>query len=395
MAGRHGEWAGQGDRRDVRARRGNQLCAMAYRLGLAALALGAQAVWSAPAAAQELTRGGEIWLPQPSSGHKLVLSHASVELSLTESGAAWQGQIVLELKNPTAKPQALVLSLPERPCDSDNEVCNGRDAGRLEGLAASVDGTVQTPTVVAERESTPWWPLFGRVHRWTISVAPKAAALVEIRWSTTQTLDAEGVVVALRGLDGWRKQLKVLDVGLTLPFRPWAFGHPAPMTLARYETRIGTTGALQGKPETRLELRAKGWKSKDDITIHLGTADQIGGALRCPDPRSIAASAKAADGVSQLQRLLVMRNDSELQVCRALFLARQGFQFQDKELQQRFYGKPIKSASVSQSILEGKVRPFLRYGMQPNPRYTPELHNADDAATIDALAAELRRRKGI
>ncbi len=357
--------------------------------------LAAAGGWALPCAAQELTRGGEIWLPQASGGHKLVLSHASVELSLAEAGAMWQGQIVLELKNPTAKPQQLELSLPERPCDVDNEVCNGRDSGRLEGLAASVDGTVQTPTVVAERESTPWWPPIGRVYRWRISVEPRAAALVEIRWSTTQTLDAEGVIVALRGMDGWRKQLKVLDVGLTLPFRPWAFGHPAAVALVRYETRIGATGALQGKPETRLELRAKGAKFKGDLTIHLDTASQIGGALRCPDPRAIAASANAADGPTQLQRLLVMRNDGELQTCRGLFLARQGFTFQDPEFTGRFYEKPIRSASVSQAAMAGKVRPFLRYGLQPNRRYTPDLHSPEDAATIDALAAELRRRKGM
>lgn len=358
-------------------------------------ALLAAVVTAAPSArADEPTRGGEIWLPQLNEAAKIKVEQATVELSLATEDGLWAGQIVLQIKNLAKAPQTLTLSLPERPCNGEEEVCNGRNVGAYDALSISVDGTTVVPTVVSEAEQVPWWPSFGKVYRWPMTLPAKSSVLLEIRWNIAQTIDADGTFATLHGVAPWRKYIKALDIAISMPDRPWTLGHPAALKLVSYDTRLGTVGALQGKPETRIDLRARGWKSEEPVVVHIGTANRLGGAMRCPDPRAIADAWKAEDGPAQLQRLLVMRNDNELLACRALYLARQGFSFSDKEMQSRFYGKPLRSASVTETVLEGKVRPFLRYGMQPNPRYTTSLHNAADSAMIDALAAELRRRKG-
>jgi hypothetical protein len=358
-------------------------------------AVWAAASWIAPPAfADEPTRGGEIWLPQLSAPAKIKVEQATVELGLSKEDGPWSGQIVLQIKNPTKAAQTIELNLPERPCNGAEEVCNGRDVGRYDALSITVDGETIVPAVVTQAEEVAWWPSFGKVFRWPVTLAARATVLLEIRWNVAQTIDGDGTFATIRGVAAWRKYIKALDIAIALPDRPWTLGHPAELKLVSYDTRIGGVGALQGKPETRIDLRARGWKSEEPVVVHIGTANRLGGAMRCPDPRAIADASRATDGAAQLQRLLVMRNDNELQACRALYLARQGFGFSDKEMQSRFYGKPLRSASVTDTVLEGKVRPFLRYGMQPNPRYTTSLHNASDSAMIDALAVELRRRKG-
>ncbi len=367
------------------------------RVGFPAVAAAALALTTfvAPVAfAQEPTRGGEIWLPQLGDAPKIKVEQATIELSLASDDAPWSGQIVLQIRNLAKTEQTFQLNLPERPCNGEEEVCNGRRVGHLDALSITVDGETVVPSVITEPEQTPWWPSFGRVYRWPMTLAAKGTVLLEIRWNVAQTIDGDGTFATIRGVAPWRKYIKALDIAISLPDRPWTLGHPAELKLVSYDTRLGTVGALQGKPETRIDLRARGWKSEEPVVVHIGTANRLGGAMRCPDPRAIADAWRSADGPAQLQRLLVMRNDNELQACRALYLARQGFSFSDKEMQSRFYGKPLRSASVTQTVLEGKVRPFLRYGMQPNPRYTTSLHNAADSAMIDALAAEMRRRKG-
>lgn len=363
--------------------------------GFAALLAGVSIISASFSAhAGEPTRGGEIWLPQLTAPAKIKVEQATIELGLDKDDGLWSGQIVMQIRNVGKTEQVLEFNLPERPCNGADEVCNGIDVGKFQGLSVTVDGVAVTAQPVTTKEEQPWWPSHGSVVRWPLTLAPKATIILEIRWSLAQTIDGDGTFATIHGVAPWRKYIKALDIAISLPDRPWTLGHPAELKLVSYDTRIGTVGARSGKPETRIDLRARGWKSDEPVVVHIGTANRLGGAMRCPNPRTIADAFRADGGPAQLQRLLVMRNDNELYACRALYLARQGFSFSDKEMQARFYGKPLRSASVTQTDLEGKTKPFLRYGMQPNPRYSPALHSETDSAMIDGLAAELSRRKG-
>lgn len=342
--------------------------------------------------ADDLTRGGEIWLPVPQLPTKILLEQATVDAVLPVDDAPFSVTMTLVLKNAGRKPATIALALPERPCNGDTETCNGRGAGTYNALLVVVGGAPVTPQPMEPDADALYKPDFGRVFGFSTEIAARSKVEVVVTYTVAQTVDAEGTYASIRGAGLWGRGLKKIDITLHLPQRPWTLGHSSDLKLASYETGIGTSGALAAKPETTIVFSGRATKARDS-EIHLGTSNRLGGALRCPNPRAIAEAAAAEDASARLGKLLVMRNDGELAACRTLYLARQGFPFTDKEQQQRFYGKPVRSASMTETILEGRDRPYLRYGLQLNRRYTSALHPKEEATYIDAIAAELRRRR--
>ncbi len=358
------------------------------RLGAALLAW----IWlPATASADGLTRGGEIWLPVPTDDVR-VDATASVQLALPDEDGAYQGVVTLTLKNPGKKPIEVALALPERPCDVDAETCNGRKAGAYDGLAVRVGDAVVSPEALTVDDGVAYKPSFGRVLGFKVALDARATQKVELRWTMGPTIASDGVYATVRGVGLWGKRLRTFDLDVHLPYRPWTVSHRAALQLQQYDSRLGTAAPFEGKPQTTLHFAAKRPKF-DDAEVHFGTANKLGGTMRCPDPRAIGEAATGEGAEKRLAKLLVMRNDQELEDCRSLFLARQGFPFTDKEVAKRFYGKPVRSASLTETVLEGRDRPFARLGMQRNDRYTNSLHSKAESTTIDALAAELRRRR--
>lgn len=349
-------------------------------------------LWLPAAAwADGLTRGGEIWLPVPTDDVR-VDATAAVRLALPDEDGAYEGSVSLTLKNPGRKPIEVALALPERPCDADAETCNGRKAGAYDGLSVKVGDAVVSPEALAVDEGVPYKPSFGRVLGFKVALEARATQKVEVRWKLVPTIDSDGIHATVRGVGLWGKRLRTFDLEVQLPYRPWTVSHVAALQMKHYESRLGSAAPFEGKPETTLRFAAKRPKF-EDAEVHFGTANKLGGTMRCPDPRAISEAAASEGAEKRLAKLLVMRSDQELEDCRSLFLARQGFPFTDKDVAKRFYGKPVRSASLTETVLEGRERPYTRVGMQRNERYTNSLHSKAEATTIDALAAELRRRR--
>lgn len=362
------------------------------RLRMALLCAAALLTSASVAWADGRTLGGEIWLPVPRDDAK-IKADADVRLELPSEDGPWSGLLVLHLQNVGRKPLSLPMALPERPCDPDAEVCNGPKAGHYGELVVEAGGKSLDVAAIEVDEGLAYKPPFGRVLGFVVELAPRAKVDLTVRWTLTPTIDRDGVFANVHGVESWGKRLGKVRLDLMLPYRPWTVGHLAAMKLKVYESAIGSEGAFSGKHLTHLGFEGKRLRAAA-IEVHLGTANKLGGAMRCPDPKAIAEAAASGAGAEKtLGKLLVMRNDKELEDCRALLLARQGFPFSDKDVAKRFYGKPVKSASLTETVMEGRERPYLSVGMVRNDRYLNALHPRDEAATIDALAAELRRRR--
>ena len=333
------------------------------------------------------TFGGRPALPFP-EGKRAPVQVTELSLSVTATSAeVWHVKASMALRSQSKRPHELKLVLPTRRCDVENETCRSERSGQLQGLKASLNGA----PVAFKRGEMPAGPeaaeAFGAGHayRLTVPLKKKGKATLELSYQIDRSRDREGDVLdlLLSPVGRWWGPIKRASMTLQTNTRPWTVGFSRTLKLKRYQT----TGSSKGRTTT-LDFKMRRWRPPAALQFHLGTAFEVGAAKRCPDVQSVVDGAKR--GGDTLQKMLVMRTPDELRRCRKVFFALYGFLHEEAD-KVSFYGKPVWSSSPKNTITTGE-RNFWRFGLQPNPTYTRELHPKEHLGYIKALASELERR---
>ncbi len=314
----------------------------------------------------------------------------SVEVTPSQLPKTWHVRAKVTIRNHLKRPHTARLVLPQRACDLENESCRSSRAGQFQRLSLKVNG-VHTALKQGPMPTTdPNWELGkGVAHRVAIDLKKKDKATLHYEYFVEMSADREGDAINLFvGAPGhwWGPARRAYFRFVTLK-RPWTVGYPRSMKLTDYRTRM--SARPDRRPLTILEFRMKRWRPPTVISMHLGTAFEVGPAHRCPDLHSVVQAVRS--GQKTLHKLLVMRSTEQIKRCAKVFLALYGFPFAKRFDRNAFYGRPVLSSSAKNTVTTGQ-RNYWRFGLQPNRDYTARLHPEDHRDYMKGLNQEFDRR---
>lgn len=296
-----------------------------------------------------------------------VVSH---HLSLTENGPrdAWQVVSRMVIENPTASTLRLRLALPEeRPFE---EADASGWAGRFHDLTATLDGEALpiTAAVMAGADDAQ----LGDVHLLGLTLPAMGRVTLQLAYLVDRStgLDWWGPRHHARAPELWGGPVGELRLTLTLR-RPTPYViHPRSLQLSRFEERGDPNG---DGSLTELVLEARPWRQDHDLVLAFPGPSVEGW---CQD--GVLPGYDGSLELGELRPLLAALSDAALGAYADHVLALHGV------------GRPTISTSLPDWA---DPAAFVLVPRPPSPRFEESWLSPGEQATLDAVAAERRRRQ--
>lgn len=369
------------------------LCRLIPAFSLALLGL-----WCLPGAtlAAENTFGGEGHGLVPAKDTRIAVRSLHVTIATDSDAGPWNVLATYLLENTRPHTVALQMAFPERLCAAEEE-CTTRSKGQYADVLTTARGqTLQARAgrIEQDRRGNPKWvPASGRVWLYDLSFEAKETLEVVHKYTMEAPVDATGrsldyVTLTLRH---WHGNVGKATFVIRLPSRPYAMRWPISYKVDGDTEKRDSQGNLR----TEIVFEMRNWKPMQDLRMRFGSEQYDPLYGRCPNVRAVLDAASAEEKKpGYLHRVLTMRTDEDLRLCRNHARARHGYPFDTKELHRFFYDNEAVMKRVMPELGFDKRKHRVR-GMSVNGAWSEQLLSADELAYAKAIEQEEKYRTGI